>query len=136
MKKKINIGLFGYGVVGQGVFNLFTNTKSIDLCITHICCKHPNKKRNLSSDRFTFDQDDILNDSSINLIVEAIDDAEAAFDILKRALQSGKDVVTANKKMLADNLEEIISLQEKFDIKSTEIAEFFFSEMVFNGNDG
>lgn len=114
MKKKINIGLFGYGVVGQGVYNLFTNTKSIDLDIVKICCKHEEKKRNISMDHFTFNKSEILNNNSIDLIVEAIDDAEAAFEILKQALSSGKDVVTANKKMLAENLEEIINLQEKY----------------------
>ena len=113
MKKKINIGLFGYGVVGQGVYNLFANTKSIDLDIVKICCKHEEKKRNISMDHFTFNKSEILSNDSIDLIVEAIDDAEAAFEILKQALSSGKDVVTANKKMLAENLEEIISLQEK-----------------------
>ncbi len=114
MKKKINIGLFGYGVVGQGVYNLFTNTKSIDLDIVKICCKYEEKKRNISMDHFTFNKSEILNNNSIDLIVEAIDDAEAAFEILKQALSSGKDVVTANKKMLAENLEEIINLQEKY----------------------
>lgn len=114
MKKKINIGLFGYGVVGQGVYNLFTNTKSIDLDIVKICCKHEEKKRNISMDHFTFNKSEILTNNSIDLIVEAIDDAEAAFEILKQALSSGKDVVTANKKMLAENLEEIINLQEKY----------------------
>lgn len=113
MKKKINIGLFGYGIVGQGVYSLFTNTKSIDLNIVKICAKHPKKRRNINLDNFTFDKNDILNDQSIDLIVEAIDDADAALDILRTALTNGKDVVTANKKMLADNLEEIITLQEQ-----------------------
>ena len=113
MKKKINIGLFGYGIVGQGVYSLFTNTKSIDLNIVKICAKHPKKRRNIDLDNFTFDKNDILNDQSIDLIVEAIDDADAALDILRTALTNGKDVVTANKKMLADNLEEIIALQEQ-----------------------
>ncbi len=113
MKKKINIGLFGYGIVGQGVYSLFANTKSIDLNIVKICAKHPKKRRNIDLDNFTFDKNDILNDQSIDLIVEAIDDADAALDILRTALTNGKDVVTANKKMLADNLEEIITLQEQ-----------------------
>ena len=114
MKKKINIGLFGYGVVGQGVYSLFTNTKSIALDIVKICCKHQEKRRNISMDHFTFDRNDILNNPEIDLIVEAIDDAEAAFEILKTALKNGKDVVTANKKMLADHLEEIIQLQDEY----------------------
>ena len=65
-------------------------------------------------DHCTFDKNDILNDDSIDLIVEAIDDADAAFEILKIAFKNGKDVVTANKKMLANHLEEIIALQEEF----------------------
>lgn len=113
MKKKITIGLFGYGVVGQGVYNLFTNSKSLAIDIVKICAKHPEKRRNISMDHFTFDQNDILNDDSIDLVVEAIDDADAAFEILKIAFQNGKDVVTANKKMLANHLEEIIALQEQ-----------------------
>jgi homoserine dehydrogenase len=114
MKKKITIGLFGYGVVGQGVYNLFTNSKSLAIDIVKICAKHPEKRRNISMDHFTFDRNDILNDDAIDLIVEAIDDADAAFEILKIAFKSGKDVVTANKKMLAIHLEEIIALQEEF----------------------
>ncbi len=114
MKKEIKIGLFGYGVVGQGVYDLFTNSKSLAIDIVKICCKHPEKRRNISMDHFTFDRNDILNDSSIDLIVEAIDDADAAFEILKTAFKNGKDVVTANKKMLAKHLKEIIALQEEF----------------------
>jgi len=114
MKKKITIGLFGYGVVGQGAYSLFTNTKSLAIDIVKICAKHPAKRRNISMDHFTFDKNDILNDDSIDLIVEAIDDADAAFDILKTAFKNGKDVVTANKKMLANHLEEIIALQKEY----------------------
>ena len=66
-------------------------------------------------DHFTFDKNDILNDESIDLVVEAIDDADAAFEILKIAFKNGKDVVTANKKMLANHLEEIIALEKEFD---------------------
>ena len=56
---------------------------------------------------FTFDKDEVLNDPEIDVIVELIDDAAAAYEIVKAALQKGKAVVTANKKMLAEHLEEI-----------------------------
>ena len=115
MKKKITIGLFGYGVVGQGVYNLFTNSKSLALDIVKICTKDETKRRNISMDHFTFNKNDILNDESIDLVVEAIDDADAAFEILKIAFKNGKDVVTANKKMIANHLEEIIALEKEFD---------------------
>jgi homoserine dehydrogenase len=47
-------------------------------------------------------------------VVELIDDAKAAFEIVKTSLQKGKAVVTANKKMLAEHLDEIYALQQKY----------------------
>jgi len=51
-------------------------------------------------------QDELLNDPDINVIVEVIDDANAAFKIVATALKSGKDVVSASKKMIAEHLPE------------------------------
>ena len=65
---------------------------------------------------FTDNADEIFNDESINLIVELIDDAEAAYHIVKRALQSGLSVVSGNKKMLAHHLPELIELQQKHNV--------------------
>ena len=55
----------------------------------------------------------ILNDESINVVVELIDDADAAFEIVKTALQKGKSVVSANKKMIAEHFEELLQLQQE-----------------------
>jgi homoserine dehydrogenase len=49
----------------------------------------------------------------VDVVIELIDDPEAAYDIVKAALQKGKAVVTANKKMVADNLTELFELQQK-----------------------
>ena len=68
----------------------------------------------MSEDLFTFDAADVLNDPEIDVVVELIDDANAAFEIVRTALQNGKAVVTANKKMLAEHLEEIYDLQHQY----------------------
>jgi homoserine dehydrogenase len=112
MSKKLKIGLFGFGVVGQGLHDIII-TKNLNLEIVKIAIKNPNKHRSLSADLFTSDKDVILNDPNINTIVELINDAPAAFEIVKKALSSGKNVVSANKKMIADNLDELIALQHK-----------------------
>ena len=78
-----------------------------------ICVKNRDKKRILDSAIFTYDKNDILTDNEINVIVELIDDANAAFEIVKTALQNGKHVVTANKRMIAEHLPEIYALQQK-----------------------
>ncbi|MBX2967440.1 MAG: homoserine dehydrogenase [Cyclobacteriaceae bacterium] len=115
MKKNLKLGLFGFGCVGQGLHHVLHETNGIKAEIKKICVKNRDKKRSLPEDVFTFDGDDILNDPEIDVVVELIDDAAAAYNIVKRALQNGKHVVTANKKMLAENLEEIFQLQQQYD---------------------
>src|ERR1700749_1766545 len=112
MSKKLNIGLFGFGVVGQGLYDII-KTKNLNLEIKKIAIKNPEKKRSLPADIFTTDRDEILNNPEINTIVELITDTEAAFEIVSRALSSGKNVVSASKKMIATYLDELIELQQK-----------------------
>jgi homoserine dehydrogenase len=108
----LRLGLFGFGCVGQGLYHVLEETPGIKAEIKKICVKHKGKVRPLPSELFTFDGAEILNDPEIDVVVELIDDADAAFDIVKTALQNGKAVVTANKKMLAEHLEEIYQLQQ------------------------
>jgi len=111
MSKKLNIGLFGFGVVGQGLYDII-KTKNLNLEIVKIAIKNPDKKRSLPADIFTTDKEEILNNPEINTIVELINDTEAAFEIVSRALSSGKNVVSASKKMIATYLKELIELQQ------------------------
>ncbi len=114
--QKLNIGLFGFGCVGQGLYHVLQNSKGFTANITKIAVKDKSKKRALPSELFTFDKHEILNNESINVVVELIDDAEEAFHIVKSALQNKKHVVTANKKMLATHLEELLQLKEKNNV--------------------
>lgn len=115
MKKKLRIGLFGFGVVGQGLYHVLNETHGVKAVITKICVKNHDKERSLDSAIFTYDKSEILTDPTIDIVVELINDSSAAFEIVKAALKAGKHVVTANKKMLAENLEEIYNLQQKYD---------------------
>jgi len=111
--KHVKLGLFGFGCVGQGLYHVLEETPGIKAEIKKICVKTKNKARPINENLFTFNKEEILNDPDIDVIVELIDDAAAAFEIVKAALQNGKSVVTANKKMLAEHLEEIYQLQLK-----------------------
>lgn len=114
MKKKLKLGLFGFGCVGQGLYHVLHETHGVKAEIKKICVKHKEKARPIPASFFTFDRDVVLNDPDIDIVVELIDDANAAFEIVKAALQKGKAVVTANKKMLAEHLEEIYDLQREY----------------------
>jgi homoserine dehydrogenase len=115
MKKNLKLGVFGFGCVGQGLYHVLNETHGLKAEIKRICVKDKTKVRPLAQELFTFEKDEILLDPEIDIVVELIDDAAAAFQILKSALQHGKHVVTANKKMIAENLEEIHSLQLQYD---------------------
>ncbi len=113
MSKKLNIGLFGFGVVGQGLYDIIS-TKNLNLEVVKIAIKNPDKKRSLPSHLFTAERDELLNNPEINTIVELINDTEAAFEIVSKALSSGKNVVSASKKMIATYLNELIELQHTY----------------------
>ena len=111
MSKKLTIGLFGYGVVGTGLYDVLHKSKTVDATIKKIVVKHKDKPRNISPEHFHYDKNEILQDEEINLVVELIDDADAAFEIVKTALEKGKAVVSANKKMIAEHFEERKEIQ-------------------------
>jgi homoserine dehydrogenase len=115
-RKELRIGLFGYGCVGRGLHDVLVNSKGIRAEIVRICVKDRAKERRLPMSFFTFNKDDILNDSSINLVVELINDPEEAFAIVKQAMENGKSVVTANKVMVATHLKELVDLQQQHKV--------------------
>lgn len=115
-RKKLNIGLFGFGCVGFGLYEVLQKTPGLKADIKNICVKDKDKKREIGAENFTFNQDDIFNDPEINVIVELIDDADAAYQIVTRALKSGKAVVSANKKMVAEHFAELLELQREYNV--------------------
>ncbi len=116
VQDKLTIGLFGFGVVGEGIYKVMNQTPSLHAEIKKIVIRHPEKERNASPQLFTTDKNEVLNDTEINLVVELIDDADEAYRIVTTALKSRKAVVSANKKMIAEHLEELIALQKEFDV--------------------
>ena len=78
-------------------------------------CAVARQKRDIDipANMLTDDPDDIFNDSAINLIVEVVDNAEASWRIVRRALEQGIPVVSGNKAMIARHLPELIALQRR-----------------------
>ena len=113
--KKLNIGLFGFGTVGSGLYDVLKRIGSKNVEIKRICVRDLSKQRSIDAE-FTDKADDIFNDPDINFIVELIDDADAAYTIVKRALQMSLPVVSGNKKMLAHHIEELIELQARYNV--------------------
>jgi homoserine dehydrogenase len=111
-KKILNLGIFGFGCVGQGLYEVLNKTKGINARIKKICIKNPDKKRPIDASYFTTDKNDILDDPKIDVVVELISDMDAAYDIVTTAMRKGKAVVSASKKMIAENLKALHDLQQ------------------------
>jgi homoserine dehydrogenase len=113
MKREAIIGLFGFGVVGEALYQLLLSNQITKTHIKHICVRDPEKKRSISPDKFCYDPETIIQDEQVNLVVELTNDDQEAYHIVKKSLIKGKSVVSANKKMVAHNLEEFMALQEQ-----------------------
>ena len=123
--KTINIGLLGCGTVGTGVVRLLLNN---EVKHTQYAQAKMNVKRILVSDSakqrdpvirpelLTTNPDDILEDPSIDIVVEVMGGTDLARDYILRALRSGKNVVTANKDLMAQDGEELFREAARYDV--------------------
>lgn len=119
-KKVVKAALLGAGTVGSGVYLLAEQLKDemifktgAELEIKKILVRNKNKKRDeIPQELFTDSWEEILNDSEIELIIEVMGGIEPAKTYVTQALMSGRQVVTANKDLLAEYGQEILSLAE------------------------
>ena len=111
--KKLVLGIFGFGVVGEGLYKVLNQTPSLNAVIKRVCIKNSGEKKNAPAELFTDDRNILLSDPEINIIVELIDDADAAYEIVKTAFVNGKSVVSASKKMIAEHLPELLQLEQE-----------------------
>lgn len=112
-KKTLEIGLAGLGCVGTGLYEVLGKSRGLQVNIRRICVKDRHKSRPVAPHLLTYNIADLLNDPQIDVLVELIDDADAAFEMVSEALKRGKSVVTANKKMLAEHLPVLLELQRQ-----------------------
>lgn len=103
----INVGVIGVGTVGTSVVEILRDNADIisaragsDIVVKSGVVRNLNKDRGLDI-AFSTDPDAIVNDPEIDVVVELMGGVDAAFEIVKKALQNGKAVVTANKALLA-----------------------------------
>ena len=115
-EKKISIGLFGFGCVGQGLYDVLHQSQSLQASIEKICVRDKNKIRKLDSSLFTFDKTDILARKGLDVVVELISDTASAFTIVSTAMKNGVNVVSASKEMLAKHFLELFKIQQEKNV--------------------
>ena len=114
---KIKLGLMGLGTVGGGVFKVLKNFPDVE--ITKIAVKNIDKPRNIDGlDRamLTTDPYEIVESPEITVVAELIGGVHPAYELIKKAIENGKHVVTANKELLAKHGEELFNYAEQHNV--------------------
>ena len=130
----MNIGLMGFGTVGIGVYEILnlrqTDDKRMERYkVAKIFVRDINKKRNVVFDNalLTDDPNDILEDASIDVVVCVMGGSEPEYTYIKKALAMGKHVVTANKQIVSEHIDELLELAKTNDVN------FMFEASVGGG---
>ena len=111
---KLRIGIIGFGTVGKGVYQILKGEKEThpilkQIEIVGIVVKNISKKRDVKMDNNLLinDPNKLINDPTIDVIVEVMGGTDIAKNIILKSLKNGKSVVTANKAIMARYGEEI-----------------------------
>ena len=108
----MKLGLFGYGTIGRGVYTLVEQLdKSYNVEISKVF-DLPIKKEVLG-DKLVTNIEDIINDDDIKIVVEVLGGHDVPYEVITRCLNKGKSVITANKEVVSQHLEEFINICHK-----------------------
>ena len=121
MKTEIGIGLAGFGTVGSGVYKnlarngaLMEERTGVVFSVRRIAVKDLAEPRRVDApdELFVTRPDDLIEDPSIRIVIELMGGIEFPLRFIRRAIEAGKIVITANKALLAEHGKEIFALAE------------------------
>lgn len=136
MKEVINVGLLGAGTVGGGLLkvmemnaDIIEKKVGVPVRITKVLDRHPDRVQQEFGDKYVVvnDADEILNDTGIDIVVELLGREHPAKEYISQALKNGKNVVTANKDVVARYGAELFPLAEANGV------DFMFEASVCGG---
>lgn len=110
-----SIAVLGAGNIGSAVLTRLQelDDKVLKLDLKKVLVSDISKERGVSKDLLTDNFDDILNDDSIDLVIEVLGGVDPGKEYIKSLLEKGKAVITANKDIIADCGQELITLAEE-----------------------
>lgn len=124
--QKIKIGLLGFGTVGSGVWKILQDNKAIiekncgyEVEVAKILVQNMTKKREGidHTDIFTDNPKDILEDPTIEIVVEVMGGIEPAKEYILKAIENKKHIVTANKALIASHGDQLILAAKKAQVE-------------------
>ncbi len=124
--KKIDVGIVGYGVVGNGVAKILEEKKEllrkksgVEINLKKVFTRTWNKEFPfpLKEEQKAESLDEILEDNDIDIVVELTGGIDFPYSLMEKAIDKGKHIVTANKALLAEKGKDIFSLAEEKGIR-------------------
>eukprot|EP00978_Attheya_sp_CCMP212_P027414 scaffold91771_cov44-Attheya_sp.AAC.1 len=139
----VKLGIFGGGTVGGGIVEIIGKKKEAfeqltgsNIEVGKICVRDVARKRDFevpANCEIVSDYDAILNDDSIDVVVEVMGGLTDAKDVIYKSIKKGKSVVTANKALIAKFLPEIMALLNEVNKGREEKVEFRYEAAVCGG---
>ena len=113
--KTFNVAVMGAGNIGSAVISRLMNLDKgiVELNVKRVLVKDKMKKRDISNEILTENFDDILNDDSIDLVIEVLGGVDPGKEYIKALLQNGKGVITANKDIIAHSGSDLINIAKE-----------------------
>ena len=108
----MKIGLLGFGVVGRGVYDIIANRE--DMQVAKVLCL---EDISLPDAEVTRDFQSIINDPTIDTVVEAMGGLHPAYDFVRAAMEAGKNIVTSNKALVCTFYDELMPLAKEKGLK-------------------
>ncbi len=107
-----NIKTYGFGVVAQGFHN-YLKTNNEEERLHTVIIKNASKKRAEIKAIIETTNENTIRDKDVDVIVELISSSEEAYGIVAENLEIGKKVISANKKLIAENLQDLIAKEKE-----------------------
>ncbi|NLY09945.1 MAG: homoserine dehydrogenase [Tissierellia bacterium] len=122
----LNIGILGFGTVGKATFEILQERIDVieasvgdEIIVKKIFVRNKNKHNydNIDANLFTDVISEVVEDDSVDIIIEATGDVGVVYEGIKVAIANGKHIITANKEMVSRHFEELNQLANKHDIQ-------------------
>lgn len=122
--RKVVVGVVGFGTVGGGVVDILQKNKDIiskragvEIELKYVASKNfGGSGVEILYAKRTSDYNEIINDEEVDIVVELVGGIDVPYDIITKAIRAGKNVVTANKALLAERGDEIFALAREYGV--------------------
>ena len=115
----MKIAILGLGTVGYGAYDIIQSKEYLkDIQVKYVLDKNIELQKVVKGETVvTSDYNIIVNDDEVKIIIETMGAKNFSYECIKKALQAGKSVVTANKEVIAEHIEELTKLKEEKNVE-------------------